>query len=105
MINAELWCFFDRNNLTHRFAVPPPQRGGYFLSFLLGARGLRRRPTAGAAGLVFLFCGDQVIIYRLTAVEQIHICVRANLSENIRRLLGLLFRNVRAVIDGDVALV
>ena len=37
-----------------------------------------------------LFCGDQVVIYRLSAAEQIHVRVGADVRENVRRLLGML---------------
>ena len=45
----------------------------------------------------FLFCGDHVIIYRLTAADQIHIRIGADISEDIGSLLGMLLLHISAV--------
>ena len=63
-----------------------------------------RCPVGQRAGCLKLFRRDQIIIHRLAAVEQVHIRIGADIGENIRSLLGMLFLHVGAVVDGDVFL-
>ena len=51
-----------------------------------------------------LFCRDQVVVDGLAAAQQIHIRIGADLSEDIRSLLGMLFLHIGTVVDGDVFL-
>ena len=51
-----------------------------------------------------LFCGDEVVVDGLAAAQQIHIRIGADLGEDIRSLLGVLFLHIGAVVDGDVFL-
>ena len=58
----------------------------------------------GQSSFEDLFCGDQVVVHRLTAVQQVHVGLGADVCEDIRRLLGMALADVGAVVDGDVFL-
>ena len=51
-----------------------------------------------------LFCGNQVVVHRLTAAEQIHIRIGADIRKQICCLLGMLFLHIGAIVDGDILL-
>ena len=51
-----------------------------------------------------LFSRNQVIVDGLTAVQQIHICIGADIGKQVSSFLGVLFLHIRTVVDGDVFL-